>query len=170
MSLYRIGAFVSGAALLVTLTVVSSSRPRAQTALGEIRGVVRDAQQAVLPGATVIASRASAADQRTITNEKGEFSFIKIEPGRYTVTAHLAGFGDSSKAVDVIAGQTTRVTLDLAVGAIAESVTVTASSPVLSAQMARSARAADGYLAQGWTHFNTEAYDRINDNQWNAVA
>jgi len=177
MSLYRIGAFVSGGALLVTLSVVPSSRPRAQTAPGEIRGVVRDSQSLPLPGATVIASRPSVADQRTSTNEKGEFSFVKLDPGRYTVTARLMGFVDSSKPVDVVAGQTTRVSLDLAVGQLSERVTVTAETPILDASLAKMARAAATPGAGGgaiggafWQRFNTEAYDRINDNQWNAVA
>jgi len=170
MSLYRIGAFASGAALLVALSVVSSSQPRAQTAPGEIRGVVRDSQRSPLPGATVIVSRSSVGDQRTITDARGEFSFVKLDPGRYTVTARLAGFIDSTKPVDVVAGGTTRVTLDLTVNAVTETVTVTAAAPVLSAQMSRMARAADGYASQGWSPSNTEAYDRINDNQWNEVA
>jgi Ca-activated chloride channel family protein len=177
MSLYRIGAFASGAALLVTLSVVSSSQPRAQTAPGDLRGVVRNSQQAVLPGVTVILSRSSVANQRTITDAKGEFSFIKLDPGRYTVTARLTGFKDLSKPVDVAGGRTTRVTLDLAVAAISESVKVTASAPVLDASTAALARqvspgAGGGSVigGLGWPQFNTEAYDRVNENQWTSVA
>ncbi|HEY7287722.1 MAG TPA: von Willebrand factor type A domain-containing protein, partial [Vicinamibacterales bacterium] len=177
MSLYRIGAFVSGAALLVALSVVSSSQPRAQTAAGEIRGVVRDSHLAPMPGVTVVISRPPAGDQQTVTDTRGEFSFVKLDPGRYTITARLIGFNDASKPVDVLAGTTTRITLLMTVSVATETVTVTGAAPTVDTQSTRAthdqvqrmslAAAAPALMPGG---FNTEAYDRVNDNQWNAVA
>ena len=168
MSSKRTGALVFVGVFLLGLAIVPLNRMRAQSPTGELRGVVRDTLGGILPGAEVVLARPSASDRRTVSNAKGEFSFVALEAGRYTVTARLAGFNDLTKPVDVIAGRTVAIQLDLSVAEIAESVAVTAASPVLDAALSKMVWADAAKLVRQ-SSFNTEAYDRINDSQWTAV-
>ena len=136
----------------------------AQSNVGFIRGVVTDSSGAVLPGVGVSLRQSGARDRKTVTNEKGEFSFLGIGPGRYEVTCELAGFTTRSMSVDVAAGATVNLAVQLPVASLAETVTVTGTSPRASAQSTQ----ASGRT--GHRHFNTEAYDRISENQWHEVS
>ena len=136
----------------------------AQSNVGFIRGVVTDSSGAVLPGVGVTLRQSGARDRKTVTNEKGEFSFLGIGPGRYEVTCELAGFTTRSMSVDVAAGATVNLAVQLPVASLAETVTVTGTSPRASAQSTQ----ASGRT--GHRHFNTEAYDRISENQWHEVS
>jgi Ca-activated chloride channel family protein len=176
MRRYTIGAFV---ALLAAASLL------AQSSVGIVRGTVKDQIGGVLPGATVRLSHAPDADRTTITDAKGDFSFVALPPGRYTITVALSGFIEVTRQVALQAGAVVRVSLELRVGAVTESVAVTAASPAIntstssvvggryggamvSAPPLPSAAPIDPALArQGFT---TEAYDRISDNQWHNAA
>ena len=123
MRRYTIGTFV---ALLAAASLL------AQSSVGIVRGTVKDQSGGVLPGATVRLSHAPDADRTTITDAKGEFSFVALAPGRYTITVALSGFTEATRQVAVQAGAVVRVSLELGVGALAESVAVTAQSPTIS--------------------------------------
>ena len=64
----------------------------ARPALGQpqgITGVVRDPQQAVVPGAQVILTDArTTARTTTVTDGQGRYSFTPLQPGRYAVDVH----------------------------------------------------------------------------------
>ena len=152
---HRIAALVASA-VIIALAVVS-----AQSSPGNIRGVVRDSAGAVLPGTRIDLSGAGTPGGRSaITDTNGQFAFAGVAPGRYTVTAALAGFTTASVKADVQAGATLELSLSLAVASLAETVTVTAASP-------RSKTRASDFTAVG---FNTEAYDRVSDNEWIKVS
>ena len=55
---------------------------------GSIRGFVRDAQGAVLPGAIITAQSPSVAGVRTtVSDPQGDFRLIDLPPGEYTIVA-----------------------------------------------------------------------------------
>jgi TonB-dependent receptor len=60
------------------------------------------------------------------TNRQGEFTFIGLAPGDYTISISYVGFATFTQQVKVVAGQTTRVEATMAVLAKAEQVTVVA--------------------------------------------
>jgi Ca-activated chloride channel family protein len=168
------------AALVVSAVIIALAAVAAQSSLGQIRGVVKDREGSVLPGVDVRISGADVSEQKTITDAKGEFSFPGIAPGRYVVTAALAGFNPATALADVRAGGTVKLALSLAVAGIAETVTVTGAAPQADTQSSR-VRGKGGIvggvtggivggLAGGAPRFNTEAYDRITDNEWTEVA
>jgi Ca-activated chloride channel homolog len=166
MRRYTIGAFV---ALLAAASLL------AQSSVGIVRGTVKDPSGGVLPGATVRLSRASDADRTTITDARGEFSFVALPPGPYTITVTLSGFAQVTREVAVQAGAVVRVALELRVSAVAESVAVRAASPKLNTSASsvvggQYAGVAGGRLYAPPTGFNTEAYDHISDNQWHNAA
>jgi hypothetical protein len=101
---------------------------------GTLSGVVRDAQSAVLPGATVsVASPALIGGARTsVSSDTGTYQFTALPPGEYTVTCELSGFAPLKReGVVVQVARVTRLDVELAVGALQETVTVSGESPVV---------------------------------------
>jgi hypothetical protein len=122
-----------GALLLLGAALLFAPGPAsAQTFQGGLRGAVRDAQ-GVIPGVTVtIVNEATNVSRETVSNESGEYSFPALDPGSYTVRASVQGFKTFERRGIRIATQTF-VTLDIAleVGAVEETITVTADAPLL---------------------------------------
>lgn len=102
----------------------------AQSQAGAIRGtVVTEGDSAVLPGVTVTITGAGPR-QTFVTESAGEFRFLGLHPGRYTVTAELAGFAPIKREVDVALGRNSEVALALS-PSVSEAITVMAASPVI---------------------------------------
>jgi len=137
----------------------------AQSNFGHIHGIVHDAAGGVLPGVELTLSSPGAARRTTLSDGKGEFWFRDLGPGTYTVTARLAGFDSAAATAVVATGFTREVAITLNVGKVAEAITVTGATPIINAQ---TARYAGGLSAP--KGFNTEAYDKIDDNGWFTVA
>ena len=82
-----------GALLLGMVLVVGVGQAAAQERFGGLAGVVRDAGNLVLPGATVtVTSVATGATRTVVTGPAGEYMIPDLEPGRYVVTVELQGF------------------------------------------------------------------------------
>ncbi|PYR71592.1 MAG: TonB-dependent receptor, partial [Acidobacteria bacterium] len=104
----------------------------AQEQRGSIEGVVKDTSGAVLPGATVDLTGGAGATLSTVSDAQGVYRFPSLLPGTYTVSANLSGF--SAKKVEnvpVELGQIKKVDFALAVAGVAETVQVTAESPLV---------------------------------------
>src|SRR5262249_20195338 len=66
------------------------------------------------------------------TDATGQYRFPSVQPGRYTVTANLAGFAPGKVPdVDVTLGSVKKVDFALNVASLSESVQVTAESPLV---------------------------------------
>jgi len=103
-------------------------------AQGAIAGVVRDSGGGVLPGVTVeVSSPALIEKTRTaVTDGQGQYRIIDLRPGTYTVVISLAGFNTVRReGLELPADFIATVNADLKVGALEESITVTAESPVV---------------------------------------
>jgi len=114
------------------LLLAAASASAQQT--GTLSGVVRDAQGGVLPGVTVtVAGPALIGGPRTaVTGETGGYSFAALPPGDYTVTYELAGFNTLKReGIRVQVAVVTRLDVELSVGALQETVTVSGESPVV---------------------------------------
>jgi len=66
-----------------------------------VRGVAVDPTGAVLPGATVTASRDGRELETTVTNKSGEFAFSRLPEGAIDLILHLDGFEDARTRVTV---------------------------------------------------------------------
>ncbi|HEY0875746.1 MAG TPA: TonB-dependent receptor [Vicinamibacterales bacterium] len=126
---FRLALFVAGMAALLMSPIPAFG----QQATGELRGRVVDPQGAVMPGVTIVARDAdSGLFRETVTNAEGTFFFSGIRPGRYEVTAELAGFKKLTRPdVRVEVGKTASVDLRLEVGGIEQQVTVTGEAPLV---------------------------------------
>ena len=103
----------------------------AQTYHGGLRGLVREAG-GVVPGVTVtLTNEGTNAIRHTQTNSVGEYAFVNVDPGDYTVTVAMQGFRTvENKGVHI--GTQQFLTLDFAldVGNLQEMVTVEGATPL----------------------------------------
>src|SRR5262252_7903827 len=111
--------------------------PHHALAQSAIAGVVKDATGAVLPGVTVEVSSPALIEKTkaTVTNEAGQYRVVDLRPGVYAVTFTLTGFSSVRREGVVLeANFTAPINVEMKVGAVAESVTVTGQSPVVDVQ------------------------------------
>jgi Carboxypeptidase regulatory-like domain len=112
------------------------------SATGTLVGIVVDPSGAVLPGVMVVAKGSDTGlTQQTVTNAAGEWRIPSLPVGSYEITFELTGFRRLVRSEVTVEAAVTRslpVTLD--VGAISESVTVSADATLLNPTTAATAR------------------------------
>jgi hypothetical protein len=120
------------------LTLLLSALAGADTAWaqqsGTLSGTVKDSQGGMLPGATVsVTSEALIGGARTVaTSETGIYQLTNLPPGTYTVSVELSGFTPLRReGIVVQVNRTTRLDVELGVGTLQETVTVSGASPVV---------------------------------------
>jgi len=120
-------AVVGAAIVLAAVPAIS------QVLYGSIVGVVKDAQGATVPGATVtIVHKETNFTRETTTNAEGSYSLVNVLPGPYDVKIALQGFREGVRAnVPVTIGEISRVDMTLEVGTITETVTVASEAQLL---------------------------------------
>jgi hypothetical protein len=73
-----------------------------------------------------------------VTDGTGQYRIIDLRPGTYTVTATLQGFNTVKRdGIEVTGTAVSRIDLDLQVGALEETLTITAESPIVDVQSIR---------------------------------
>src|SRR5947207_4338449 len=101
---------------------------------GTITGKVSDASGAVLPGVGVtVASPQMLAGQRMlVTDEQGNYRAGLLTPGTYSVKYELPGFRTLVReGIQVSAGFTATLNINMEVATVAETVTVEGDSPIV---------------------------------------
>jgi outer membrane receptor protein involved in Fe transport len=95
---------------------------------GTFLGTVSDPSGAAVPEASVRVIREGTGFERTTsTGPDGAYQLLQIPAGRYRIIVEKTGFQRAEKAgLELSAGQTLRVDLNLAVGAVTETVQVEA--------------------------------------------
>jgi hypothetical protein len=119
--------------LSVALVLFVSSYGFAQVTTSTLVGLVRDSSNAVIPGATVVATHEGTGVTREgVTDANGEFVFSALPNGPYSVKVELTGFKTlQQRGMQLGAGQTVRQTFTLEVGQLAETVTVSGEAPLI---------------------------------------
>ncbi len=173
------------AAVCLAVLIVA---PAAQNGAGTLAGSVKDPVGAAIAGVTVKVVASRSAPRTALTDGRGEFRFQGLPAGDYTLTASLSGFAPFTMVVSVTA-RTPRVAIVLQADARPDA--PKSSTPMVGeADHSRQVRKefAVGELAapaamappppgapfRSYPHqpgppFNTEAYDRIEDNAFRAV-
>jgi hypothetical protein len=97
---------------------------------GSILGYVRDKSGAVLPNANVTATETATGYSRTVaTDSSGQYSILALPPGRYRLTASIAGFQQQVlDNVDLNVNDALHFDFLLQVGSISESISVEANA------------------------------------------
>jgi Carboxypeptidase regulatory-like domain/TonB dependent receptor len=122
--------------LLALLAVVAlcCSALLAQQTLGGITGEVTDSSGGVIPNATVTVVDEQTALTRSVkSNGQGEYSFVNLPIGEYTLTYTANGFDvQKTEHITVQASRTATVNASLKVGKTSETIEVDA-SPLMNA-------------------------------------
>jgi hypothetical protein len=111
--------------------------PSTALAQGVIAGQVTDSTGAILPGVTVEAGSPVLIEgsRVAVTDGQGRYQIADLRPGTYKVTFALPGFRTIVReGIELTAGFTATVNTQMAVGAVAETVTVAGASPVIDVQ------------------------------------
>jgi hypothetical protein len=118
------------ALLIILAALLSGAVPfaAAQDIFGRIVGTVTDSSGATIPDVKVtIVNEATQASREVMTDRNGYFAADELPAGSYSVTAEKGGFKRvAKKGNDVTAGGRLTVDLRLDIGAVTETVTVTA--------------------------------------------
>jgi hypothetical protein len=127
----------SAALLICCVLLWPAGRADAQgVTTGAMSGVVKDAQGAVIPGATILAvHQASGSTYEAVTQADGRFVMPGMRVGGpYTITASLPGFTSEAKNNMIVSlGVTQDLDFSLKIANVAETITVVGQSdPVFS--------------------------------------
>jgi hypothetical protein len=92
-----------------------------------VSGRVTDAQNAVLPGATVVAREVDTnVSRETTTDGEGRFRFTYLKVGRYEFTVKLQGFADATRRLTLTLGSAFDLPITLSLPTLDAQVVVTA--------------------------------------------
>lgn len=116
-----------------TILVCLPAAPAWAQATGSMTGLVTDESGSVLPGVTVeVVSEATGQTRVVVTRDDGFFTVPLLAPGRYQVRGSLEGFRTTVReGIVVSVDSTARIDLQLLVGQLAETVTVSAETPLV---------------------------------------
>ena len=131
---------------LVLLSAAVFFMPSASSAQASIAGVVKDTTGALLPGVTVEASSPALIEKirSVVTDNAGQYRILDLVPGTYQVTFTLTGFRTLVRTDIQLQGAfAAQVNVDLQVGAVEETLTVTGQSPTVDVINNRSTFVAD---------------------------
>src|SRR6187397_1960059 len=105
----------------------------AQTAAGEITGIVNDQAGAAVPGATITVTETRTNRQRvTVSTGGGVYTAPSLAPGEYRLDLELAGFTPLRReGIRLATGEKARIDVDLSIGNLSEQITVLADAPVV---------------------------------------
>jgi hypothetical protein len=123
--------------LTVVCVLFIASSVAAQGASSGIAGVVRDTSGAVMPGVTVEASSPALIEKVrvVVSDDQGQYKFVALVPGVYTVTFTLPGFRTMKReGVELQVNFTATINAELAPGQIEETITVAGASPTVDVQ------------------------------------
>src|SRR3954471_2747374 len=141
--------FLRAAALLALPLLWLPGTAYSQEGTAEIAGVVKDASGAVLPGVTVEAASDVLIEKvrSAVTDGAGQYRILALPPGTYAVTFSLTGFSTVKRDGFVLPGDfVATLNVDLKVGALEETVTVSGESPIVDVQTTRQQRTLDNEL------------------------
>lgn len=134
-NLYVRNFVVSSLAFLLILCCLApfSAPVAAQSTFGSISGSVTDASAAAMPDATVtLTNSATAAKQTVTTRQDGLYSFVDLTPGSYVLEVEKQGFKHFKRdPVVVQVQQAVRIDVPMEVGAVTQTVEITAETPLL---------------------------------------
>jgi hypothetical protein len=118
----------------------------AQEITGSITGVVHDNSGAILPGTNLVAANVDTGlEIRATTDAEGVYSFPLLRPGKYRVTIEKQGFQRLVREnITVNTAERLRLDFSMEVGAVSETVTVTAQTPLLQSEQATLGHVVEG--------------------------
>ena len=124
----------AGATLFILAACIAGSGVSlAQETRATVTGTVRDSQGALIPGVTVaVLNTDTNVATEAVTNESGVFTVQRVQPGPVRITAVLPGFKTFVReGITLRTAETVTVNVQLAVGGLEETVTVSAAASAI---------------------------------------
>src|SRR5919108_367550 len=119
---------------MLCFVFLPTSAAFAQNPTFALEGVVTDAQQAVLPGATVTVQNVATGLTRSVTTDDGGRFVVRALPpeGAYRVRVEIQGFASEVReGLRFNAGQNVVLNFSLKLSSVQETVTVAGDAPVV---------------------------------------
>ena len=145
-SILSVDCGVLPSALLILLVLLAFAAPvHAQLYAGSVTGVVSDQTGAVIPAATVtLVDAEKGYTFTTKTDSNGRYLFRAVSPGVYNLSVKATGFKDQShNAIKVDVSQNVGVDFSLRMPGAKETVSVSATAPLLGTQDATTGQVVD---------------------------
>jgi hypothetical protein len=122
------GVNLTGLMSIVMLTIFFSIAASAQVTTGQISGTVEDASGAALPGVIVTVIDLQTSLRRTATSDSSGFYLVSnLPPGNYRVRVEQNGFKTWDQSnIPLNAGDRVSINPELQIGAVSETVTISA--------------------------------------------
>jgi len=114
--------------------------PATVFAQATLTGTVRDGSGGVLPGVTVEASSPALIEKTktAVTDGSGIYRIVDLRPGTYSLTFTLQGFNAVKRDnIELSGSAVVTIPVDMKVGGVEETITVTGETPVVDVQSAR---------------------------------
>ena len=137
----------SGLSRVFLLVSAAAFTASAQTTSGSIAGNIVDQQQAAVPGASIrVNDAAKGFTQNTVSDREGRFVFPQLAPGTYTLDIEAKGFKRSERTnLELVANDKMALgTITLDVGAVTDTVTVSAEATLVQSESAERSLAIEG--------------------------
>jgi hypothetical protein len=121
---------------VVTTAMLTPTYLGAQADRGSIKGIAQDPSSASVPGAKItLKNEATGVSATAESGPSGQFSFLSLEPGHYTVTAEASGFSTSvQQHVEIGVGSTVALSIKLQPGQVQQTVTVSSAAASIETQ------------------------------------
>ncbi len=156
-------AWACRAVILLFCLMVGGAAALAQTTTGSIYGTVTDATGAVIPNAAVtLTNTGTNASLHTTTNGEGAFVFPVVDPGDYRIKASASGFApETQTGIVLAASQNVNASFKLAVGAVANQVTVEAGVTLVDTRESEIGETISQRSIEALPTVNRSAYDLV---------
>jgi outer membrane receptor protein involved in Fe transport len=121
--------------LLMCILTILSVAARAAADSGTVRGVVHDPQHRPIAGATVtLRAQSSTWTRSARSNSEGEFRFMDVPVGSYTLNVKAAGFSAQKRSISVVTGKSPVLHFPLEIAATRQVVKVSEQESKLKTQ------------------------------------
>jgi hypothetical protein len=133
LSIPRVGWQLVFTTLLLVCFALFTSGTAAGQASTSLRGTITDPSGSTVAGAEVVlANGESKVERTTTTREQGQYQFLLLPPGTYTLTVTSAGFQrDELTGLQLLVNTPATINAQLKVGVATETVNVTSEQPAL---------------------------------------
>lgn len=118
--------------LVIAAMSLAVANPAAGQGGANIGGVVTDDTQGALPGVTItLVNTNNGTSQVLVTGAEGNYRAVNLQPGPYSLTAELVGFGSNKQTLTLLVGANQTLNITLSVATVSENVIVSGESPLV---------------------------------------